>query len=236
MENPLVSIVLTLYKIDKTYLDECIESLLNQTYNNIEILCMDDCSPDFDYGYLQEKSDKIRYYRNDINLGMNKTVNKAFNLVKGKYVVRLGSDDFFHENLISREVEFLENNPSYGAVCCELKRFGLYAKRIRRPEKWDYEEIVKNRDFGITGYAGGMMFRKELLEYCSIDESLRMCEDLDFHLQILQHMPIASIHRILYYYRSHETNLCRHVKKTERFALLDKIAEKHEKFLKMLEK
>ena len=48
-DTPLVSIILTLYKIDKTYLEECIDSLLNQLYSNIEILCRDDCSPDFTY-------------------------------------------------------------------------------------------------------------------------------------------------------------------------------------------
>lgn len=227
MNNKLVSIILTLYKINKDYLEECINSLLNQTYENIEILCMDDCSPDFDYAYLQEKSSRIRYYRNEINLGMNRTVNKAFGLAKGDYVVRLGSDDFFDPTLIEKEVSFLDDNSEYGAVCCELQRFGRRERYIRRPEKWDYQDIVVNHRYNGTGYAGGMMFRRELLNFCSIDESLKMCEDFDFHLQILKYMPIASIHECLYYYRAHDTNLCNSVESSERLALLEKIIGKH---------
>ena len=75
------------------------------------------------------------------------------------------------------------------------------------------------------------MFKKDLLEYCSIDESFRMCEDLDFHLQILNHSPVGSINEILYYYRSHDANLCSSIKRTERWAILDRIVEKHRKFL-----
>lgn len=228
----LVSVVLTLYKIDKKYIEECIDSLLAQTYDNVEILCMDDCSPDFDYSYLQQRSDKIRYYRNEVNLGMNKTVNKAFELVKGEYIVRLGSDDIFDEQMIEKEVTFLDQNPEYGAVCCELKRFGSQDQRITRPNHWNYKEIVENRRYGGTGYAGGMMFRKELLAHCSIDESLKMCEDLDFHLQMLRYMPIGSLHEVLYHYRSHETNLCKQISKEERWACLDRIIAKHEKYLK----
>lgn len=231
MNNPLVSIILTLYKIDKTYLEECIDSLLNQTYDNIEILCMDDCSPDFDYAYLQEKSSKIKYFRNEVNLGMTKTVNKAFQLVNGEYVVRLGSDDWFEKDLIEKEVNFLEEHKDYGAVCCELKRFGDHTQHIKRPLVWNYENIVMNKVYGGTGYGGGMMFRRKLLEKCVIDESLKICEDFDFHLQLLHCMPIGSIHEILYHYRSHNTSLCSSIKRQERWASLDRIIEKHRKLL-----
>lgn len=232
MENePLVSVIMALYKIDKTYVEECINSLLNQTYNNIEILCMDDCSPDFDYAYLQEKSQKIRYYRNEVNIGLNKTINKAFTLVKGEYVVRLDSDDWFEKDLIEKEVNFLEEHKDYGAVCCELKRFGNHTQHIKRPLRWDYSDIVTNKIYAGTGYAGGMMFRKKLLETCKIDESLKICEDFDFHLQLLYHMPIGSIHEILYHYRSHNASLCSRTSRQERWASLDKIMEKHRKLL-----
>lgn len=230
-DTPLVSIILTLYKIDKTYLEECIDSLLNQTYSNIEILCMDDCSPDFTYEYLKDKSPKIRYYRNEVNLGMNKTVNKAFSLANGKYIVRLGSDDWFEKDLIEKEVTFLENNSEYGAICCELQRFGEYDNKIHRPYVWNYKEIIIKRRFGGTGYGGGMMFRKNLLEYCSIDESLKMCEDFDFHLQLLYRMPIGSLHEVLYHYRAHSNSICHSVKRDERLALIEKIIEKHKKNL-----
>ena len=227
MEKSLVSIILTVYEIKVEYLKECIDCLLNQTYQNFEIIIIDDCSPKTDYSFLTTLSPKIKYYRNEVNLKMNKSVTKAFGLAKGDYIVRLGSDDIFDKDLLKKEVEFLDNNPEYGAVCCDLLRFGLKKEHIVRPKKWVLEDIVQHRIFKGTGYAGGMMFRRELLETCTIDESLRMCEDFDFHLQMLQYTQIASINETLYYYRSHETNLCKSVPKTERWDILDKILGKY---------
>lgn len=229
MQKPLVSIILTLYEIKLDYLNECLTSLLQQSYQNIEIICINDASPTINYDDITKLSNKIKLYKNEKNIGMNKSVNKAFSLAKGKYIVRLGSDDIFHKDLIKEEVKFLENNETIGAVCCELERFGNTCQHITRPEIWDFADIVNNKKLAGTGYAGGMMFRQTLLETCTIDESLKMCEDFDFHLQILKQMPIASIHKILYYYRSHNTNLCKKVKKEERWTLIDKILSKYNK-------
>ena len=227
MSKPLVSIILTLYEIKKEYLIECLESILNQSYDNIEIIAIDDCSPTVDYSDIPFLSDKIKLYRNDINLKMNKSVNKAFNLAHGKYLIRLGSDDIFAKDMLKKEVEFLEKFDEYGAVCCELERFGTVVNTIHRPKEWILKDILFNNKLAGTGYAGGMMFRRDVLKYCYIDESLKMCEDFDFQLQILQHTQIASIHEVLYYYRSHDTNLCKSVKRSERLELIDRILNKH---------
>lgn len=234
--KPLVSIILTLYEIKPEYLNECLASILAQTYDNIEVIAINDCSPTIDYDYITELSPKIKLYKNEVNIGMNKSVNKAFSLANGKYIVRLGSDDFFDKTLIEKEVTFLEDHPLSGAVCCNLDRFGLRSQRIMRPIRWNYNKIVYNRVFRGTGYAGGMMFRRELLDYCSIDESLRICEDFDFHLQILEVSNISSIHETLYFYRSHDTNICKSVQKEERYAILDKIIAKHKKIGKHTKK
>jgi hypothetical protein len=76
------------------------------------------------------------------------------------------------------------------------------------------------------GYAGGMMFRKKLLKYVKIDESLKVCEDYDFHLQLLEITYIKSIHEILYFYRSHETNIMKTVEKSDRWDIINKIKDK----------
>lgn len=224
---PLVSIILTLYEIKYEYLDKCINSILTQTYKNIEIIAINDCSPAKDYNYLVKKSNKIKLFKNPINLGMNKTVNKAFKMASGDYIVRLGSDDIFDSTLIEKEVTMLEKNKHIGAVCCELQRFGDKTQHIKRPKVWSLEGILFGRKINGAGYAGGMMFRRELLDKISINESYRMCEDFDFHLQILEHMPIMSIHEVLYYYRSHKTNLCKTVKDAERINYIRTILKEH---------
>ena len=225
--KPLVSIILTLYEIKPEYLNECIDSLLKQTYKKIEIIAINDCSPNVNYDYLKKRSKKIKLIKNEVNLGMNKSVNKAFKHATGKYIVRLGSDDFFDPTLIEKEVKVLESDERIGAVCCELKRFGDKEQHIHRPKIWNLKNIVMDRKINGAGYAGGMMFRSSLLDKISINENYRMCEDFDFHLQILENMPIASIHEVLYFYRAHATNLCKSVKDVERINYIRTILKEH---------
>ena len=229
--QPLVSIILTLYEIKKEYLNECLKSLLKQTYKNIEIIAINDCSPKTNYDYISKISKKIKLYKNEVNLGMNKTVKKAFKLAKGKYIVRMGSDDFFNSNLIKQEVDVLESNPRIGAVCCELHRFGKRIQNIRRPKEWNLKTILDGHING-AGYAGGMMFRAKLLDKIELSEKYRMCEDLDFHIQILEHMPIASIHQLLYFYRSHTTNICKSVTEEQRKEFIRQILKEHNEIYK----
>ena len=222
--NPKVSIVLTVYNINHQYLLECLKSIYAQTYENYEILVIDDCSSE-DYSYLKQRRN-IRYIRNSSNLGLSKSVNKAFQLCKGDYIVRLGSDDIYNKNLLAKEVNFLDSNPDYGAVCCEFQRFGFSTQIIRRPKEWNLEDVKSGKIHGY-GYAGGMMFRRELLNQCHINEDCKVCEDFDFHLQLLEHTKIKSLNEILYYYRSHETNIMKKFNQNSRVEILKRILNNH---------
>ena len=93
---------------------------------------------------------------------------------------------------------------------------------------WNLKNILNGNISGV-GYAGGMMFRSKLLEEIKIDEQFRVCEDLDFHLQILEKTPIESIHEVLYFYRSHDTNIMKSIKNEERKQIVKQILLKHNK-------
>jgi glycosyltransferase involved in cell wall biosynthesis len=219
-----VSIILTVYNIDHQHLMDCLKSIYNQTHTDYEIIIIDDCSSE-DYTYLTQRRN-VRYFRNEHNLGLCKSVNKAFSLCKGDYILRLGSDDIFSKNLLMKEVNFLDRNLDYGAVCCELQRFGDSVQIIRRPEEWDIETIKSGKIHGY-GYAGGMMFRRELLNYCKINEDYKVCEDFDFHLQLLEHSKVKSLNEILYYYRSHGTNIMKKFNADKRKRILRQILNNH---------
>ena len=226
-ENPLVSIILPIFNTKKEYLNECINSLLKQTYDNLEILFIDDCSTTETYDYIENLSPKIKLIRNKVNLGCSKNAKKGFNLAKGKYIVKVDSDDYIDPTLIEKEVKILEENPDVGAVCCELKRFGKKTYVIKRPLIWSLKYAI-TKDLGnLCGYAGGMMFRSNLLSEIDIDTQFRVCEDFDFHLQILEKTKIQSIHEILYYYRAHESNIMISARGGERVDTMKKILNKH---------
>lgn len=226
--TPLVSVIIPTYNTKKEYVDKCIESILNQTYKNIEIIFIDDCSTEVDYDYLIDISPKIKLIKNEINLGCCENIKKGFSLATGKYIVKIDSDDYIDSTLIEKEANILNSNLLIGAVCCDLHRFGRHNQIIKRPKEWDIKTILSGQVDG-CGYAGGMMFRAKLLKEIGIDSQFRVCEDFDFHLQILEKAQIKSINEQLYHYRSHTSNIMISAKGGERINTMQKILEKHRK-------
>jgi len=89
MDSPKVSVVMPVYNAE-AYLREAIESILNQTFTDFEFIIVDDCSTDKSYEIIQEYSmidKRIVVLRNDVNLGLSKTLNKAIKIAKGKKYV-----------------------------------------------------------------------------------------------------------------------------------------------------
>ena len=199
-------------------------SIQKQSMQDYEIIIINDCSTD-DYDYLKEYP-KVKYIKNEKNLGLCKSVNVAFSYVNSEYVIRLGSDDLFDRNLLKIESEFLDKNPDYVACCCNLQRFGRYSSVIVRPQEFTLDCSIRSVP-NLYGYAGGMMFRASALKTCKIDERLKMCEDFDFHLQLLKLGKIRGINQNLYLYRQHDKSVTKTTSRQERLGYLKLIYEKH---------
>lgn len=228
--QPLVSIILTVYEINIEYLNTCLDSLLKQTYKNIEIILVNDCSPSINYDYVLKISPKIKLYTNQTNLGMNKTISKGFSLAKGKYIVRIGPDDYVDKSLIAKEVAILEKNKRIGTVCCNLQRFEQSTALITRPTTWDIRKILNGNLQG-TGYDGGMMFRRSLLPKLAINMEHKVCVDFDLQMQLLRLMPIQTLPEYLYYYRINDLCISHSVQGSARKTIMKKIIDYHKRKL-----
>src|SRR5256885_11934472 len=113
--QPLVSIVIPAYN-HAPYLPETIESVLRQTYQNWELLIIDDGSTDATPEIVQRYSDaRIRPYRQE-NHGLSATVNRGIELAHGEYFAFLPSDDLYEPDKLAIQVPVLEENPAVGAV------------------------------------------------------------------------------------------------------------------------
>ena len=101
------------------YLKDAIESTLNQTYKNFEYLIIDDCSPDKDVIKVIESYDdtRIRFIKNEENLGVAGTINKALSLINTRYVIRLDQDDVSLPNRLERQLDFMERHPNIDVSC-----------------------------------------------------------------------------------------------------------------------
>lgn len=95
MSDPAISVIVPAYNVEK-YVEQCIDSLLNQTFKDIEIIIIDDCSTDKTFEIINNKYGKIpnvSIFKNDVNIGQGQTRNKAMKIAKGKYIYFLDSDD-----------------------------------------------------------------------------------------------------------------------------------------------
>lgn len=121
MLNPLVSIIIPTY--DRTdYLDLTIQSVLNQTYQNIEIIVVDDGTTNNNNETLCEKFEKLKYIKIENSGGPAKPRNIGILQAKGKYIAFVDDDDLWLSTKLEKQVVILENNPDFGLVhsCCEV--------------------------------------------------------------------------------------------------------------------
>ena len=113
MRSPTVSFVVPCYKLAHL-LPECIGSIVSQTYEDFEVLVMDDCSPDGTAEIAQSYGDsRVKHIRNDFNLGHLRNYNKGIGLARGKYIWLISADDYHRKpHVLQIYVEVLDRNPT----------------------------------------------------------------------------------------------------------------------------
>lgn len=114
----LISVLIPVFNVEK-YIIDSINSILNQTYKNLEIIIVDDCSTDNTYALLEilsHNDKRIKLYKNEYQLNIANTLNYAFTQSNGKYIVRMDGDDISLPNRIQNLYNFISNNPVYDLV------------------------------------------------------------------------------------------------------------------------
>lgn len=126
MSKPKVSVIMATYNCEDT-IKEAIDSILNQTYKNIELVICDDCSTDNTYNILLEYKDKypekIVLIKNEVNSKLPYSLNRCLEQATGEYIARMDGDDISLPERLEKQVDFLENNPQYMACGTDMMRF-----------------------------------------------------------------------------------------------------------------
>ena len=137
-EKGLVSIIMTSYNT-ASYIKETIQSVLNQTYQNWELIIVDDCSADNTDEVLGTiKDPRIRYFKNDKNSGAAVSRNKALREARGQWIAFLDSDDLWMPEKLEKQIHFMEKNDysfsytNYEEIDVEGKKTGI---RVTGPKK-----------------------------------------------------------------------------------------------------
>ena len=179
-----VSIIMGIYNCEQ-YLDDALNSIAKQTYDNWELIICDDCSTDKTYEVARKFRDdhpnKVTLLRNGKNLKLNKTLNRCLKHAKGEFIARMDGDDICDPQRLKEEIVFLQSHPQYDLVSCQMSLFndsGVYGRA-----NFPIGE-VKKQDllFGSPFCHAGMLMKKtamdELKGYSVGEEYIRV-EDYD---------------------------------------------------------
>lgn len=149
MQNEKVSIITPVYNCEKL-IGETIECVLNQTYQNWEMLLVDDCSSDNSAEIIQEyaqKDNRIKYFKLEENSGAAVARNRALEESTGRFIAYLDSDDLWKKDKLEKQVKFMLEN-HYGFTCTDYEKITedgtSLNKVINIPKKVNYNLFLRN--------------------------------------------------------------------------------------------
>lgn len=204
---PVLSVLMPVYNTKEESLKESIKSILNQTFSDFELIILDDGSKDDILpiiNYFQDN--RIKFYKNEKNLGVSKTRNKLLDLAKGKYAAFQDADDISLAERFQKQINFLENNPEISAVSAWVERFP-HKKIIENPSNPKILDFLGGCKF-TQGCAVLRLedFKKNNLKY---NETLPTSEDYNlWTCAMLSGLKFHSLQEVLLMYRRENTSLC----------------------------
>ena len=151
MENKeKVTVLMSEYNTKENELRASIESILNQTYDNFELLIIDDCSDKKSTDIIESyKDSRIKIIHNEKNLGLAQSLNKGIDLIDTDYIIRMDTDDIAKNDRIEKQMRFVEEHPQYSIVAGNANYFnedGIYKTTKTVGEK-DKEDFIKGTPF-----------------------------------------------------------------------------------------
>ncbi len=206
MNNIFITVYITNYNYGR-YLNKCINSVLQQTFQNFELIIIDDGSTDESKKILERYQDKenIKIIFQD-NIGLNCSNNVALNLSKGKYIIRVDADDYLMPNALELMTEIMSANdevamvfPDYYLIDSENNIIGQFIRH-------DFDNDVKLYDQPAHG-ACTMIKTDVLKNIGGYDEEFNRQDGYDIWLKITRNFKVKNVNEPLFYYRQHENSL-----------------------------
>ena len=204
---PKISVLIPTYNTRGEYLREAIESVLRQTFADFEFIILDDCSPDPNVEKVVKSyaDPRIRFYKNEQNLGISKMRNKLIELAAGEYLAVMDHDDVSLPERFEKEAAYLDANPDVGIVSCKAEKFP-HGGLTKNPENDKDIKLAMMRSCPITHSA--CMIRKSVLTDNGIryEEEFSPSEDYALYVRLMKVTKFHNLPEVLFRYRWHATN------------------------------
>ena len=207
----MISVIMANYNTEEDYLRTAIESVLNQTYKDIEIIIVDDCSTDKSVEIIESyeiATSNITLIKNKENQGLASSLNTAIKRAKGEFIARMDTDDVSHLRRFEKQLEFFKKNK-------EIDVLGTYTKKIGESNLFVYSLYNDTNHMSIPLFFGNtichptVMFRRDFFLKHSLfyNEEFTTAQDYELWSRVLQVGKIGILPEALLLYRIHNNQI-----------------------------
>ncbi len=203
MKNLKISVIVPVHNREK-FIGRCLRSLLSQSFGvgNYEVILVDDGSTDSTQKVYEAFSDDIKIIKHKKNFGLPKALNTGIKKAKGRYLVRVDSDDYVNSDFLQILYLFITENPQYDAVACDYLLVD------------DKERTIKRFDCLKNPIGCGIMFKTDhLVQIGLYNENFLLHEEKELRTRFEKKYSIDRIPLPLYRYRKHSSNMTNDKKK-----------------------
>lgn len=207
-DSPLVSIIVNCFNGEK-FLKRCLDSIISQSYKNWEIIFWDNLSNDKSKIILNEYlKHPVKYFQSDKILKLYEARNLAIKKSEGKYICFLDVDDYWEEDKIQTQVEFLEKNRDFKMVYSnyytldQIKNKKFIQNNFQLPSGAITKELLKKYTLGIVT----AFLRRDIFDEQMFNKKYEIIGDFDFFVKLSKKIKIGCIQRPLANYRVHKEN------------------------------
>ncbi|MBR6327689.1 MAG: glycosyltransferase, partial [Alphaproteobacteria bacterium] len=205
-QKPKVSVLMPVFKTPEMYLREAIESILDQTYTNFEFLILDDCPEESVESIVKSyKDSRIRYLKNESNIGISDSRNKLIDLSQGEYLAVMDHDDVAMPKRFEKEVTFLDEHREVGVVGTWYKTF----PDVKIKKKFVTNSQIEHQlMYGCAVLHPSSMIRKDVLIKNNIryEAEYTPAEDYVLWCRLIGKTKFANIPEVLQLYRDYPNN------------------------------
>lgn len=197
-KKPLISIVTAIFNGEK-YLEETIQSVINQTYDNVEYIIIDGGSTDGTLNIIKKYEDKIDYWISEPDDGIYDAWNKGIMLARGSWVGFLGADDIYMDDALFNYVEKINEDANIEYISAQVVLCDAFKQKIRVVgSQWSWNDFFKYMNVAHVG----SLHKISLYEkYGLYDLSFEMCGDYEFLLRAKDTLKSGYINKISAYMR-----------------------------------
>lgn len=206
MTIPKVSILMSVYN-NVLYLEKAVQSILNQTFSDFELMIVDDGSTDKSATIIQNQTDgRIRFFQNEENIGLAKSLNRLLESAQGDYIARMDADDISLPHRLETQVKFLDQHPTVGVLGSRMQVISASDEQLFNYDvPLAHSLIVWNLFFGWTFAHPTVMMRTPLLrELEGYNTDIIAAQDVELWSRLVGRTQFANLPEKLMQYRTHE--------------------------------